>query len=130
MKNGKTGIDIDNFETTTSNAKLQVNGLIATTISVIRNNTLLDNTNTTSIILVDNSANSVEIVLPDPATMFFNGMSAKITIKSTSDYNVLALLTILPSGAELIDNASSLIFTLSRQSVDLVTDGVDWYIVN
>jgi hypothetical protein len=131
LKNGKVGIDIDNFETTTSLSKLQVNGVISTSISTINSNTALDSTNTTSVILVDNKYNKVDIILPNPATMFFNDeMTGRITIKSTIEYNVLTLVTILPFGAESIDNASSFVFRTNYESIELVTDGKDWWIVS
>jgi len=130
LKNAKVGIDIDNFETTTSLSKLQVNGVISTSISTINSNTALDSTNITSVILVDNKYNKVDIILPNPATMFFNGMTGRITIKSTIEYNVSKLVTIFPFGAELIDNASSFVFRTNYESIELVTDGKDWWIVS
>ena len=130
LKNAKVGIDIDNFETTTSLSKLQVNGVVSTSISTINSNTALDSTNITSVILVDNKYNKVDIILPNPATMFFNGMTGRITIKSTIEYNVSKLVTIFPFGAELIDNASSFVFTTNYESIELVTDGIDWWIVS
>jgi hypothetical protein len=129
LKNAKVGIDIDNFETTTSLSKLQVNGVVSTSISTINSNTALDSTNITSVILVDNTSYSVDIILPDLSEMFFNGMTGRITIKNTSAYNVLNLVTILPFGGELIDDASSFVFTTDYESIELVTDGKDWWII-
>jgi hypothetical protein len=129
LKNAKVGIDIDNFETTTSLSKLQVNGVVSTSISTINSNTALDSTNITSVILVDNKSYSVDIILPDSSEMIFNGMTGRITIKSTNAYNVLRLITILPFGGELIDNASSFVFTTDYESIELVTDSKDWWII-
>jgi|LakMenEpi03Oct11_1017367.scaffolds.fasta_scaffold01073_1 hypothetical protein len=129
LKNGKTAIGIDNFETTTSLSKLQVNGVVSTSISTINSNTALDSTNITSVILVDNKSYSVDIILPDSSEMIFNGMTGRITIKSTNAYNVLRLITILPFGGELIDNASSFVFTTDYESIELVTDSKDWWII-
>jgi hypothetical protein len=129
LKNGKTAIGIDNFETTTSLSKLQVNGVVSTSISTINSNTALDSTNITSVILVDHKSYSVNIILPDSSEMIFNGMTGRITIKSISSYNVLNLVTILPFGGELIDNASSFVFTTDYESIELVTDGKDWWII-
>jgi hypothetical protein len=129
LKNAKVGIDISNFETTTSLSKLQVNGVISTSISKIDSNTALDSTNITSVILVNNKSHSVDIILPDPSEMFFNGMTGRITIKSTSTYDVLRLVTILPFGAELIDDASSFVFTTNYESIELVTDNKNWWII-
>jgi hypothetical protein len=81
------------------------------------------------VILVDNTSYSVDIILPDLSEMFFNGMTGRITIKNTSAYNVLNLVTILPFGGELIDDASSFVFTTDYESIELVTDGKDWWII-
>lgn len=132
LKNAKVGIDIDNFETTTSLSKLQVNGVVSTSISTINTDITLDETNIKSIILVNNGANSVDITLPDPTTMHVNmggRMSARLTIKSTATYNASRLVTILPFGGDLIDGAGSFVFSTDYESIELVTDGTDWYIL-
>lgn len=130
LKNGKTGIDIDNFEQTTSLAKLQVNGLISANIQTI-NVTNLDLTenNITQTILVDNSISGVNITLPDPTISYYNGMSIRLTIKLITN-NIINTINVLPYGSQKIDNQDSFTFTKAYQSIDLVTDGTNWWIVS
>jgi hypothetical protein len=124
LKNGKTAIGIDNFETTTNEAKLQVNGFYATSIEVINSNTTLDASTCASIIIVDNSASSKTIILPIASEMFFNGMTARIIIKRKStNHNI----TINPQSGSNIDGATHYDYTGNDKAFEFVTDGAKWY---
>lgn len=124
LKNAKVGIDIDNFETTTNKAKLQVNGFYATSIEVINSNTTLDASTCASIIIVDNSASSKTIILPIASEMFFNGMTARIIIKRKSkNHNI----TINPQSGSNIDGDTHYDYTGNDVAFEFVTDGAKWY---
>jgi hypothetical protein len=124
LKNGKTAIGIDNFETTTNEAKLQVNGFYATSIEVINSNTTLNASSCASITIVDNSASSKTITLPIASEMFFNGMTARIIIKRKSkNHNII----INPQSGSNIDGATHYDYTGNDKAFEFVTDGTNWY---
>lgn len=124
LKNGKTAIGIDNFETTTNEAKLQVNGFYATTIEIVNIDTTLNASSCASITIVNNSASSKTITLPIASEMFFNGMTARIIIKRKStNHNI----TINPQSGSNIDGATHYDYTGNDKSFEFVTDGTNWY---
>jgi hypothetical protein len=124
LKNGKTAIGIDNFETTTSEAKLQVNGFYATTIEIVNIDTTLNASSCASITIVDNSASTKTITLPIASEMFFNGMTARIKIKRKSkNHNI----TINPQSGSNIDGATHYDYTGNDVAFEFVTDGTNWY---
>jgi len=85
--------------------------------------------NVTDYILVDNSNRAIDIVLPNPIDFYNGGVIKKITIKLiVADFSSDDV-TIIPFGSEKIDNQINLIFNQPYQSVSLITDGVNWWIV-
>jgi hypothetical protein len=127
LKNAKVGVDIDNFETTTSLSKLQVNGIVSTSISTINSNIILTSSNITSVTLINNSANSINIKLPNPASLFFSGMSGRLSFKLATNDSATFPVEIKPFSTETIDGLTNYIFTTGFGSIDLVTNGTNWY---
>lgn len=101
-----------------------------TSIKTINSDTSLDETNTTSIILIDNTTNSVRIYLPDPVNMFYDGMSSRISIKATTVDVTTNKIQIYPSSSESIDAQTHYDFSVPYEAIELVTDGVNWWIIS
>jgi len=132
LKNAKTSVAIDSFEQTTNMAKLQVNGVVSTSISKIDTVlfTYLDETNTTSIILLDNSNNDIDLYLPNPSTFFYKNMSGRLTLKLVNSDYITFSVSIFPYDSEKIDGDIKYEFSHPYERIELVTDGVNWWIVS
>ena len=78
---------------------------------------------TDSIVLASAAGGPISLSLPDPA-LYTN---KTITIKKT-DATVNSV-TITPFAAETIDGAGSVVIASPQESVDLWTDGVNWFAI-
>lgn len=106
--------------TTTPVSTFQVNGSFGTQYNLISDTTTLDNTY--NFVAVTSTANAVGIILPTASTT----IGREYTIKRISAGNSE---TILPTGSDTIDGASSLPIPAQYQSYTVVSDGVNqWFI--
>jgi len=130
LKNGKTGVGIYNFESTTSGAALQVGGYDAKSVRTITSAISLDSSTIASLNLVRNGT-AYDIMLPDPLTVYASMSGVDISPEFTFHLlgtNVANTVRIRPFGLELIDGTSAI--TLTQQpngSVTIFTDGTDWF---
>lgn len=76
-------------------------------------------------VLCDCTSNNITITLPDPSSTYSDGFSEQIAI-SRSDQTA-NILTISPFSSELIVGQSSL-DVQGGEVINLVTDGVNWYL--
>jgi hypothetical protein len=74
------------------------------------------------VILCDTSLNSITINLPAAAT----AVNKMYTIKKI---NVLNIVTIDASGAELIDDLLTLVFATMYESYTIICDGAKWWVI-
>ena len=82
--------------------------------------TLGDNRNT---VLCDASSNSITITLPASA----NYLGIKYHIKKADSSS--NMVTIVPDGSETIDGQSSYVVNNQYESITLVCDGSNWFII-
>lgn len=109
--------------TKTSNSKLQVNGSISTAISQKTSNYIL--TISDSIILANASQGNVTISLPTASAI----AGRKYTIKgqfANSSHQVIVNSSV---GSQTIDGEPNQTITIQYTSLDLVSDGSNWYII-
>jgi len=129
LKNRKVGVGYDNFENTVSDAKLQVNGYIGQSYGFIDATTTLTTSTIKAINKINDSTGNIDITLPDPALLFSNNITPRFTFKCVSGSS--NTIRLLPFSTETIDGASSFTFTnvANRQSVDVFTDGTNWWLI-
>lgn len=114
-------LDSDNAEIPTSPYDNMYYGIPSTDFQTIRTITT-DGTATDSdnIILVDTSADNVELALPTASTIEGKGITI---IKVSSDANTL---TINPYGAETINGASTATISTQYEGMSVSSDGSNW----
>lgn len=133
LKNGKAGIDMDNFEATTSGAKLQVRGYIGQTFSTVNGAFAFSADDITRFVNIDNSSGAFDLNLPEPSSVFATDVSGSlITSQFTFTHdgtNTANTVRILPYAGESINGTSSYTITGSeRRSTTFYTDGTDWFV--
>jgi hypothetical protein len=74
------------------------------------------------VFLADTVNNSITVNLPAAA----QNKGRWFTVKKT---NALNIVTVDPSGGELIDGATTFVFTVLYQSVTVVCDGTGWWVI-
>jgi hypothetical protein len=99
---------------------LSINGSMGMALSTITANTTLDATKN---IVFANNSGDISITLPSPATATGRAYYIK---KISSNTNTV---TILPSSSETIEGGSALVLFVRFDSVRLVSDGSNWYIL-
>lgn len=93
-------------------------GAYANVVTASSNTTL---TNSVDVVLANASSGTVTVTLPVPTS----GKQFAIK-KIDSSVNIV---TIAPAGSETIDGGASYSFNTQYQSISLVTDGSNWYLV-
>jgi len=135
LKNGKAGIDMDNFETTTSGAKLQVNGYIAQTFQRIDVTTTFDAETMPRFLNVDNSSTAIVVTIPEAATVVTDGITDQkivseftITLDGSNLSNLVTIIPADPGGT--INGAATYNLTggAPYQSITIYPDGSNWFI--
>lgn len=72
-------------------------------------------------IIVDSSLNDVDVTLPDAISN--KGKVIRIIAKDTTN-----IIEVFPASG-LIMSESSFVFKMNMESLQLITDGVDWYAI-
>lgn len=75
-----------------------------------------------NIVLADPDGDDIDITLPDPS--FFPG--GRVTVKRISAGNQL---TVLPHDTETIDGEADLDIPTDKESVTMISDGTNWFII-
>lgn len=91
----------------------------------------LDNTHST--IACNCALNTIDIYLPDPATVYttdLEGMGTSKIYTILKIDNVANNVTINPYASETINGASYKTLTTQYQTIRVQTDGVDWFIID
>ena len=75
-----------------------------------------------NVVLVDSSGGARNITLPAPS------VGRVLKIKDNTGSAATNNITVLPNGSEDIDGASSKVISNNWGSVELVSDGTDWFL--
>lgn len=78
---------------------------------------------TDSVVLANAAGGALVLSLPDPALY----SSKTITVKKTD--TTVNTVTVTPFAAETIDGLASFVLSSSQESVDLYSNGVNWFTV-
>lgn len=117
MKGGNVGVG-----TSQPNSTLTVTGSVST--NTIRNLVTPYNVATSdSVMLMDTSSNNIFVNLPNAGSCFGRRLSIKKTDATANT------VTITPAGVQVIDGAATKVLVTQYASVDIVSDGLNWYIV-
>jgi hypothetical protein len=115
--NGKMTVNTTN----THAAYLHVDGNLSTKVSIISNEIYLDESH--SVILVENNPNNIHVYLPSAASY----AQIKYTIKKI---NNPSSVRIVPVNGETIDGFGEFIIANVYGSVELISSGTEWLVLN
>jgi len=106
---------------------------ITSDVNNLKNGELIVNTTTdiivgvsTETILCDCSVNDIQVTLPNPSLAFNTSRSKTISISKIDSSTNYA--TILPYSSETIASQTSINLVKESEVINLVTDGLNWYL--
>ena len=83
---------------------------------------------TEAVLLCEATSGAFTITLPDPSTAYSGANLTSLTFTISKIDTSANAITIAPFGAETIGGDASFDLLLMNESIELVTDGTNWYI--